>query len=100
MLTKNLYRIFSFVKHRYEILFHFLFSVAFGFCVRAQSTVQTRNIIIITTDGFRWQEVFKGADSAILHNPNQVKDTALMCELFWDDNVLERRKKLMPFFGM
>ena len=26
---------------------------------------QTQNIIIITTDGFRWQEVFKGMDSAI-----------------------------------
>ncbi len=29
---------------------------------------QTENIIIITTDGFRWQEVFKGMDSAIANN--------------------------------
>ncbi|MEI6088614.1 MAG: phosphoglyceromutase, partial [Bacteroidota bacterium] len=36
--------------------------------------------------------------SNILHNPKQVKDTALMCAQFWDDAVAERRKKLMPFF--
>lgn len=64
----------------------------------AQPKATTRNIFIITTDGFRWQEVFKGADSNILHNPNQVKDTALMCQQYWDDNVFERRRKLMPFF--
>jgi hypothetical protein len=66
--------------------------------IYAQPEAQTRNIIIITTDGFRWQEIFKGADSTILHNVSQVKDTALMCAQYWDDNVLERRKKLMPFF--
>lgn len=64
----------------------------------AQPKAQTRNIFIITTDGFRWQEIFRGADSSILHNPNQVKDTALMCEQYWDANVSERRKKLLPFF--
>ncbi len=80
---------------------NFLF--VFGFlAISAISFAQTnpiaKNIIIITTDGFRWQEVFRGADSNILHNPNQVKDTALMCEQYWDDNLMERRKKLMPFF--
>jgi hypothetical protein len=64
----------------------------------AQPQAPSRNIIIITTDGFRWQEIFKGADSAILHNVNQVKDTALMCQQYWDDSFIERRKKLMPFF--
>lgn len=64
----------------------------------AQPKAQTGNIFIITTDGYRWQEVFRGADSIILHNPNQVKDTALMCAQYWDDALTERRKKLMPFF--
>ena len=72
----------------------------FAFCSIsfAQPKTSARNIIIITTDGFRWQEVFNGADSTILHNTNQVRDTALMCEQYWDDNISERRKKLMPFF--
>lgn len=80
-------------------IFLFVFaSITFCSSSFAQSIAQTKNIIIITTDGFRWQEVFRGADSTILHNTHQVKDTALMCAQYWDDNVIERRKKLMPFF--
>ena len=29
----------------------------------AQKTTQTENIFLITVDGLRWQELFKGADS-------------------------------------
>jgi len=59
---------------------------------------QAPNIFIITTDGFRWQELFEGADSAMLHNTNLVTDTGLVQQQFWDKDVNERRKKLMPFF--
>ena len=31
------------------------------------------NLIIITTDGLRWQEVFKGMDTVIASNPYFVK---------------------------
>ncbi|TMI87115.1 MAG: phosphoglyceromutase, partial [Bacteroidetes bacterium] len=56
-------------------------------------------IIIITTDGFRWQEVFKGMDSAIANNSkfNQ-GDSSYIFEKYWSNNENERRKKLMPFF--
>lgn len=57
-----------------------------------------RNIFIITTDGFRWQEVFNGADAALLANPDFVKDTTLMRQQYWDDSTEARRQKLMPFF--
>ncbi len=56
------------------------------------------NIIIITTDGLRWQEVFKGMDSAIANNKkfNQ-DDSAYLYKKYWGNNYDERRKKLMPF---
>ena len=56
------------------------------------------NIIIITTDGFRWQEVFKGMDSAIANNHkfNQ-GDSNYIYDKYWDINEMERRKKLLPF---
>lgn len=56
-----------------------------------------QNVFIITTDGFRWQEVFNGADSLIIHDPEYVSDTAILKQLFWDTNSELRRKKLMPF---
>ena len=45
-------------KHLTTLLLVFLMSAS----LRAQSV---QNIIIITTDGFRWQEVFEGMDAAI-----------------------------------
>src|SRR5580692_10535643 len=64
----------------------------------AQTSLRTKNVFIITTDGFRWQEVFTGADSAMINNPYYVQDTSLIKDLYWDADARERRKKLMPFF--
>jgi len=61
------------------------------------SQQQPENIFIITTDGYRWQELFNGADSAILFNPKYVKDSSISKYLYWADSPEERRKKLMPF---
>lgn len=59
---------------------------------------QAENIIIITTDGFRWQEVFRGMDSAIANNTkfNQW-DSIGIYKKYWADNTIARRKKLLPF---
>jgi hypothetical protein len=56
------------------------------------------NIIIITTDGLRWQEVFGGMDSAIANNKkfNQ-DDSAAIFKKYWAADPLERREKIMPF---
>jgi len=64
----------------------------------AYSQNRAENIIIITTDGFRWQEVFKGMDSTIADNAkfNQ-GDSTYIFEQYWSNDVNERRKKLMPF---
>lgn len=59
---------------------------------------KAENLFIITTDGVRWNEIFNGADSALIGNPGFVKDTALARLLYWDDAPEQRRKKLMPFF--
>src|SRR6478609_4371861 len=56
------------------------------------------NIIIITTDGFRWQEIFTGMDSAIANNKNfNQGDSAEIFKKYWASNDAERRNKLMPF---
>ena len=56
------------------------------------------NIIIITTDGLRWQEVFGGMDSAIANNKkfNQ-KDSSYIFKKYWAADGKERRKNLLPF---
>jgi len=60
---------------------------------------KTENIIIITTDGFRWQEVFKGVDLAIANDKkfNQ-GDSTYIYKKYAGSNPVASRQKLMPFF--
>ncbi len=59
---------------------------------------KAENIIIITTDGFRWQDVFKGMDTAIA-NDNRFNqgDSAGIYKKYWANDPAERRKKILPF---
>ena len=68
------------------------------FIVPIAAKAQIENLIIITTDGLRWQEVFKGVDTAIANNPkfNQ-SDCTLIYNKYWANTQTESRKKLMPF---
>lgn len=65
--------------------------------VTAQNAHQTRNVILVTIDGFRWQEVFRGADSSFIRNKRLVEHTADLEKKFWRDDVNERRAQLLPF---
>ncbi|MCX6317439.1 MAG: phosphoglyceromutase [Bacteroidetes bacterium] len=56
------------------------------------------NLFIITTDGFRWQELFTGADSTLINSEKYTPDTSTLKLLYWAESPEERRKKLMPFF--
>jgi len=57
-----------------------------------------KNVIIVTTDGFRWQEVFKGMDSSIAANPKFSQgDSAGIFKKYWAPTTEERRGRLMPF---
>jgi Type I phosphodiesterase / nucleotide pyrophosphatase len=69
--------------------------VAGHLCAMAQ---KTEHVILITLDGFRWQELFQGADSSILFNDVEyIKDKTVRKD-FWDSSEETRRQKLMPFF--
>src|SRR5687768_11295160 len=73
------------------LAFCMLSSVAYG--------QQTENLIIITTDGFRWQDLFQGMDSAIANNRRYNQgDSAYIFKTYWADSDTARRRRLMPFF--
>lgn len=73
----------------------FLFMCMCSIGLTAQDT-GTRNLIIVTLDGLRWQEVFGGADSAILFNPEYTRNADAYT--YWNSAAAVRREKLMPFF--
>jgi hypothetical protein len=55
-------------------------------------------LFIITLDGLRWQEVFNGADSALVNDVSYTSGSTNSKALYWASTKEERRKKLMPFF--
>ena len=54
-------------------------------------------VALITLDGFRWQELFTGADPLLVANNEYVHDTTDLKTRFWSKNAEERRKTLLPF---
>ena len=54
-------------------------------------------VILITLDGLRWEEMFKGADSLLIANEDYVENTKHLKEKFWRTTSEERRQALMPF---
>ncbi|WP_321332384.1 sulfatase-like hydrolase/transferase [uncultured Bacteroides sp.] len=76
----------------------FLFiALSFVATLMAQSSHKTQNVILVTIDGFRWQEMFNGADSSFINNKQLVEDAANCGKKYWDNSVDARRKMLLPF---
>ena len=59
---------------------------------------KTKNVIVISMDGYRWKELFGGADSALLFNKKyNSQDSLWLMQKYWAKDATARRKKLMPF---
>jgi hypothetical protein len=59
---------------------------------------KTEHIIFVMTDGLRWQEVFAGADAALLNKKNgKVANEAALRKAYWRDSAEARREALLPF---
>ncbi|MCC6539343.1 MAG: alkaline phosphatase family protein [Bryobacterales bacterium] len=64
----------------------------------AAQTGRTRNVILVMTDGLRWQDVFRGADPALLNKQaGGVSDVDALRKEFWRESPAERRAALLPF---
>jgi hypothetical protein len=63
------------------------------------ASVGGRNVILVVSDGLRWQEVFRGADSLLVfQEPAAVGgNMTTVRRRYWRSNPAERRRALMPF---
>lgn len=60
---------------------------------------KTRNVILVTVDGLRWQEVFRGAEQLLMNPTNGgVANVGRLNSAFWRDREEARRTALLPFF--
>jgi len=59
---------------------------------------KTQNVIFVMTDGLRWQEVFQGADPALINKEHgSVSNPEALRREYWKDSPEARREALMPF---
>ena len=61
--------------------------------------LKTRNVVLIVSDGLRWQEIFAGADPTLMDSEHGGiwADPVELKRKFWRDDVAERRQALFPF---
>lgn len=69
--------------------------LAYGFSATAQN--KTKNLVIVTLDGLRWQEVFRGADSVMVNTTEYNSDKEGITRRFVASSPQKRRELLMPF---
>ena len=75
-----------------------LFVLCLGLSIAAHAQ-QAQNIIIVTTDGFRWQDLFKGMDDTIAQQKRFNEGDSLgLIKKYGGATEQERREKIMPFF--
>jgi hypothetical protein len=80
----------------------FLTALAFLAGIRLVATAEpahkTENVVLITLDGLRWQEVFTGMEEQLATRDYGVWDTNRLRSWFWRESTDERRQALLPFF--
>src|SRR5262245_29401239 len=59
-----------------------------------EAQAPARNVVIITLDGFRWQEMFNGADRDYF---KKEKEPGAAEKRYWRPTAAERRAALLPF---
>ncbi len=64
----------------------------------ADSPRKTRHVIIVTLDGFRYQELFAGADESLIDRDfGGVREVDRVRKDYWRDSAEQRRATLLPF---
>ncbi|TDI38803.1 MAG: hypothetical protein E2P02_19845 [Acidobacteria bacterium] len=63
---------------------------------------KTEFVFLVTADGIRHQELFSGADPALVtenaKESSGIEDVEAVRRAYWSEDAVTRREKLMPFF--
>ncbi len=65
--------------------------------IQSTDSLPDRHVIVVTLDGFRWQELFGGARWNLVGCKKYVSDVHALKSAYWCFSKSKRREKLMPF---
>ena len=63
----------------------------------ASADESATNLVLVTLDGVRWQEVFGGIDLELIEDERFSKSPEVLRETYWRERRHERRRLLFPF---
>ena len=63
----------------------------------AHAQTTATNVVLITLDGLRGEEVFTGADQRLMIKENGVEKPDELKQQYWRESAVDRREVLMPF---
>ncbi len=76
-----------------------LLTLITALCCTIAVAQEKPNVIIITMDGMRWQEIFTGADTSLLNSKKfTTQDSLSLVKKYVAPSAEERRRLMMPFF--
>jgi hypothetical protein len=65
----------------------------------AVAQLKVENVVLVTADGLRWQELFTGIDPLLMKEKTaSMADAGQLRDRLWADTPEQRRTRLMPFF--
>jgi hypothetical protein len=65
--------------------------------VRAQEPAE--NLVLVTLDGVRWQEIFGGIDLRLIEDERYTDTPDSLKQRYWDEQRSVRRERLFPFLS-
>jgi hypothetical protein len=91
-------RVLKFIRLRRAVSTIALAITTFLSLTTTHAQTKTKNIFLITADGLRWQEVFRGAEEMPLTKEfGNFGSTNTIRTNFWRDTLEGRREALLPF---
>src|SRR3954453_21486131 len=74
-----------------------LFWLMFALTLAGQTV--PRNVVLVTADGLRWQELFTGIDPMLMNEKSAgMQEADKLRKELWKDSPEARRSALLPFF--
>ncbi len=81
--------------------FFFIFLLFTFLCTASFAQQRTKKLIVITLDGYKWKELFRGADSSLLLNKEFTsQDSASKIKIMGVKIFRKEEKNYCPFSGI
>lgn len=85
------------LRHVYVLWFLLLAACTSSLSPNPRAVPAEPNVVLVTLDGLRWQELFRGLDNRLVNHEDYSSQREELIRRFWHDDAETRARKLFPF---